>query len=105
MIASCQFCDGYLVFIDIECLKLHLKVISRFIHFYIILMMHLPGVSQYARVLQSPLETWLKFVDEQMLKKIVENTNIYIRKGTANEIFDYRKKEASVTKIKAVHFI
>lgn len=39
---------------------------------------HLPGVKQYARSVQLPLESWSKLVDDQMLNDIVTNTNFYI---------------------------
>lgn len=36
--------------------------------------------------------SWSKLVDKQMVKDIVDNTNIYIRKVTADADFYYRKK-------------
>lgn len=62
----------------------------------------LPGVRQYARGVQSPMESWLKLIDENMLNSIVANTNIYIRKLIQNEEYDYRRKETTLAEIKAV---
>lgn len=66
------------------------------------IVIHLPGVKQYARGVQSPMESWLKLIDENMLNSIVTDTNIFIRNLTQNEEPNYRRKETSLVELKAL---